>query len=270
MVVDWMEKGKVVSIEDRIPKLKQQRRKKANRRVILLLFIFFSLIVCVVYFQSPLSHVKTVIVNGNELYRKEELLSLIGITDSTNIWKVDEESIEQKLEKLPEIKSANVKIKLPHTVIIHVKEYKRIAYIVKEESYLPVLENGEILKTEKTTELPVSAPLLIGFSEGGVLEEMIFNLQNLPEEVINSISEIHHKPKKTDAYRIILYMNDGFEVHATLRSFAEKMVHYPSIVSQLDPEKKGIIDLEVGSYFKAFDEEGAENVEDQEIDEGEG
>ncbi|WP_337999012.1 cell division protein FtsQ/DivIB [Bacillus methanolicus] len=191
-----MEKGKIVSIEDRIPKLKQQRRKKANKRVILLLILFFSLIACVVYFQSPLSRIKMVQVNGNEVYPKDELLSLIGITKSTNIWKVDKEAIEDKLKNLPEIKSANVKIKLPDTVIINVKEYKRIAYIVKEASYLPVLENGEILKSEQTADLPVSAPLLIGFTEGEVLEEMITNLQNLPEEVINSISEIHYKPKK--------------------------------------------------------------------------
>jgi cell division protein FtsQ len=265
-----MEKGKIVSIEDRIPKLKQQRRKKANRRLILLLLLFFSLIACVVYFQSPLSHVKTVEVRGNELYPKDKLLSLIGMTESTNIWKVNEKSIEGKLRSLPEIKSADVKIKLPHTIIVNVKEYSRIAYIAKDASYFPVLENGEILKKEQTTDLPVSAPLLIGFSEGDVLEEMIFNLQKLPDEVLNSISEIHHKPKKTDAYRIVLYMNDGFEVNATLRNFTEKMAHYPSIVSQLDPDKKGVIDLEVGSYFKAFDEEGAENAEDEEDDEGEG
>ena len=81
---------------------------------------------------------------------------------------------------------------------------------------------------------------------------MIKSLENLPTEISNSISEIHYTPKKTDPYHISLFMNDGFEVSATLRSFSEKMVHYPSIISQLDPNKKGIIDLEVGSYFKAF------------------
>jgi cell division protein FtsQ len=40
------------------------------------------------------------------------------------------------------------------------------------------------------------------------------------------------------------------------------MMHYPSIISQLDPNKKGIIDLEVGSYFKAFESE----VEDKEVE----
>ena len=75
---------------------------------------------------------------------------------------------------------------------------------------------------------------------------------------LNSISEIHYTPKKTDHYHISLFMNDGFEVSATLRSFSEKMAHYPSIISQLDPNKKGIIDLEVGSYFKAFEPEAEE------------
>ena len=78
---------------------------------------------------------------------------------------------------------------------------------------------------------------------------MMKELDKLPSEILNSISEIYYSPKKTDLYHISLFMNDGFEVSATLRSFSEKMVHYPSIISQLDPNKKGLIDLEVGSYF---------------------
>ena len=64
-------------------------------------------------------------------------------------------------------------------------------------------------------------------------------LEQLPNEVLNSISEIHYDPKKTDHYHISLFMNDGNEVSATIRTFAEKMSHYPSIISQLDPNQKG-------------------------------
>ncbi|MBT2687941.1 FtsQ-type POTRA domain-containing protein [Bacillus sp. ISL-47] len=263
-----MEKSKVVSLEDRIPKLKQQRRKKANRRLIFLLLLFFSLIVLVIYFQSPLSHIKQIRVSGNSIYDKEEIIQISGVTEKTNIWKVEEEVIEGKLKELPEIKSSDVKIHLPHTIAIKVDELKRIAYITKEKHYLPVLENGKILKDVKVAEIPVNAPILSGFSEGDILDMMIGELETLPEEVLNSISEIQHTPKETDSFHITLYMNDGFEVSATLRSFSEKMAHYPSIVSQLDPEKKGIIDLEVGSYFKAYETKGAEKVEEE--TEGEG
>lgn len=258
-----MEKGNIVSIEDRIPKLKEQRRKKANRRLITLLLLFFFLIICIVYFQSPLSNVKNVVVSGNELYSRDVLINKSGITQKTNIWKIDSGEIERKIEKSPEIKEATIETKLPSTVYIKVKEYKRIAYISKEKLFLPVLENGQMLNEKQMTEIPVNAPILIGFKEGRVLNEMIEGLEELPREVLNSISEINYTPKETDEFHITLFMNDGYEVSATLRSFSDKMSHYPSIASQLDPNVKGIIDLEVGSYFKAYETEGAENLEEE-------
>lgn len=263
-----MEKGKVVSIEDRIPKIKQQRRKKANRRLIFLLLLFFTLILLVIYFQSPLSHVKTIEIEGNYVYSDDELIPLTSLTANTNIWRVNEKGIEKKLANLPEVKSVKVKVTMPNRVIIKVAEYKRIAYIMKEKSYLPVLENGEIIKENKTAEIPANAPILFGFSEGKELNGMIEELEKLPAEVVNSISEIHHTPKKTDSFHITLFMNDGFEVSATTQGFSEKMQHYPSIVSQLDPDKKGIIDFEVGSYFKAFEQEGADGNEEKDESEG--
>ena len=256
-----MDKGKIVSIEDRIPKLKHQRRKKANRRLIMLLALFFILIAGIIYFQSPLSKVKEITVSGNHSYTSEQIVEKSGLSLEFNIWKVNRGEIEKKLEKIEEIENATVNVKLPNTVGIKVEEYDRLAYISKGKSFYPVLENGHILWKKQIEEIPVNAPILIGFKEGKVLDEMLASLEELPEVVINSISEIHSKPVKTDKYLIKLYMNDGFEVNATLRTFSEKMAHYPSIVSQLDPEKKGVIDLEVGSYFKAYEAEEAEEVE---------
>lgn len=258
-----LEKGKIVSLEDRIPKLKQQRKKKANRRLIFLLLLFFLLIALVVYFQSPLSNIKKIEISGNNIYSNEEVIKVSGLSDNTNIWKVDKTEISKSLKNLPQMKSADVKIKLPNTVILEVSEYKRMAYIMNEKSYLPVLENGKILKGQESEEIPANAPILFGFSEGEPLKAMIKDLENLPEEVQNSISEIHHTPKESDQYRITLYMNDGFEVIASLRSFSEKMAHYPSLIAQIDSNSKGIIDLEVGSYFKPYGEEGAASNEEK-------
>lgn len=258
-----MERGKVVSLEDRVPKLKQQRRRKANKRLIFLLLLFFVLISCVVYFQSPLSHVNKITIVGNNIYTDNELIKLTGLTEDTNIWMVDEVSIEKRLEKLTEVKSATLEIKFPNQVSIKIDEWKRIAYIMKDSIFWPILENGEILE-EETGIIPVNSPVLIGFSEGEAMEEMIESLNDLPNEVLNSISEIHHTPKEMDKLHISLFMNDGFEVSASLRSFTEKMAHYPSIVSQLDPNVKGIIDLEVGSFFRAYELEGAEEESEEE------
>ncbi|KIY20707.1 MULTISPECIES: cell division protein FtsQ/DivIB [Mesobacillus] len=256
-----MEKRKIVSLEDRIPKLKLERRKKANRRLTMLLALFFLLIAGIIYFQSPLSKVKEITVSGNHSYTFDQMVERTGLSLETNIWKINKGEVEKKLESIAEIKNATVHVKLPNTVEIKIEENDRLAYISKGKSFYPVLENGHILGEKQMDEIPVNAPILIGFNEGEVLDEMLASLEKLPEEVINSISEIHSKPEKTDQYLIRLYMNDGFEVNATLRTFSEKMTHYPSIVSQLDPNKKGVIDLEVGSYFKAYEAEEAEKVE---------
>lgn len=266
-----MDKGKIVALEDRIPKLKEQRRRKANRRLIILLFLFFTMIAVVAYAQSPLSHVKKITIKGNELLSTDEIIKVTEISKNTNIWSVKKDTISLTLQKMNVIKQAKVTIKWPNTVMIEIEERNKIAYLESDGSYFPVMENGKVLKDREVTELPINAPILFKFKEGAILKEMVTALDELPVEVLNAISEIHYTPKKTDQYHISLFMNDGFEVSATLRSFSEKMIHYPSIISQLDPSIKGIIDLEVGSYFKAYELEADESEElEIENDKGEG
>lgn len=256
-----MEKGNIVALEDRIPKLKEQRRKKANRRLIFLLFLFFSLIAIIVYLQSPLSHVKKIMVKGNEAISVSKIIQESGITERTNIWKVSNQKVSAKLLGIQEIKDANVKVKWPNTIIIQIKENQRIGYVKKDTEYYPVMENGVILNNDHFRSLPISAPILYNFKEGAVLKEMLSELTKIPKAVLNSISEIHYTPTKTDQLHILMYMNDGFEVSATLSDFSEKMSNYPSIISQLDANKKGMIDLEVGSFYKAFGPEGEKKDE---------
>ncbi|MFD1705802.1 cell division protein FtsQ/DivIB [Siminovitchia sediminis] len=254
-----VDKRKVLSLEDRIPKIKEHRKRKANRRLIFLISLFFLLIILVIYFQSPLSHVANIKVEGNESVPDLSIIQESGLEKGDNIWKLDRKKIVQKLEEHQEIKEAKVKVGFPNTAVLEVVEYDTIAYVSTGTEFHPILENGLIVNHPEG-EVPVSAPILSNFKENQILEEMAKELKKLPPEIVNVISEIHYTPKKTDKYHITLYMNDGYEVTATILSFSEKMIHYPSFVSQLDPKVKGVIDLEVGSFFKAY-EPGEENGE---------
>ncbi|MGM0750339.1 MAG: cell division protein FtsQ/DivIB [Bacillota bacterium] len=258
-----MKKENVVSLEDRIPKLKQHRKKKANRRLLFLLSLFLLMILSVVYFQSPLSHVKEVVVHGNELVSNETVLQYSGIDSGMNLWSVNKDKTEEQLKKLPEVKNAKVKMSFPNSYEVHIQEYDKKAYLSKGNKFFVILENGKVLN-KGTESIPVDAPLLRGFEEDKVLVKMVEELGELPKEVQHLISEINLVPKKTDQYHLTLFMNDGFEVSATIRTFSEKMVHYPSIVSQLDPSVKGVIDLEVGSYFRAYETEGEQSDDEDE------
>lgn len=259
-----MENGKVVSLEDRIPKLKEQRRKKANRRLIFLLLLFFLIIVCVIYFQSPLSHVKNIEITGNHLYTYEDLEKMSGITSETNIWTIKKDQLAAKLRETGGIKSAKISISIPNTVLIEIKEYRKIAYFEVENEFIPLLENGDMLHDKAMINSPYDAPIIKDMKSGDdkVITKMGEELSELPASVYNAISEVRYTPKKTDNWHVTVYMNDGNQVLASLSSFSEKMKHYPSIIAQLNTDKKGVIDLEVGSYFKAFDSGGEKKSEE--------
>ncbi|MDQ0227079.1 cell division protein FtsQ/DivIB [Metabacillus niabensis] len=245
-----MEK-KVVSLEDRIPKLQQQRKQKSNRRLIMFLSVFFLLILLVIYFQSPLSKVGSITVKGNEIVDSKKIIELSGITASTGFWNINEQQVIRTVNSILQIKDVKVEKKLPNHIILNITEHKSVAYLEKDGVYLPILDNGEVLK-EFEERLPADAPVLKNWDDEEDIKEMIKELTKIPPSIFNSISEIHHTPGKTDPWLVRLYMNDGYEVIASVRTFAKKMELYPSIVSELDENSEGVIHLEVGSYFESY------------------
>lgn len=245
-----MEKKRVVSIEDRIPKLKQMRKQKANRRLVIYLSIFFLLIAIIVYIQSPLSNVRNVVVTGNQTLSNEEIMQQSHLMTDTNIWTVKQEDIESQLSELALIETVEVDKKLPWTIHIHVTEHKVIGYVEKNREFYPILGNGTVLSTSGNSG---DAPIMIDFSEDKYLSEMTRELELLPDSILNLISEIYWQPTPDNKNKIMLFMKDGFVVDGTIRNFSEKMQVYPSIVSQIDPQDKGIIHIGVGAYFEKFE-----------------
>jgi len=248
-----MEKKKVVSIEDRIPKLKQARKKKANRRLLFYLSLFFFLISVIVYLQSPLSYIHEIKIDGNEVVEEEEILIRSDLTTSTNIWTINEREIESLIETHPIIETVKVKRKLPQTVQIKVTEHKIVGFINEKDGFHPLLANGNIV--EDFNEIDHSeAPVLNNFTEKDYLERMASELNDTPDFIFDLISEISWEPSDKNKYKIVMYMNDGFTVHATIRNFSSKMEAYPSIVSQIEPGEKGIVHMGVGTYFEKIKE----------------
>src|SRR5699024_6041896 len=146
-----MEKEKIVSIEDRIPKLKEARKKKANRRLVFYLSIFFLLISIIVYLQSPLSQVKHIEVNGNKVLSDKEVIQKSGLALDTNIWIVQKQDMIEKIEELSVVDTVNVHRKLPQTIEVDVQEHHIIGYKQAKDGYHPILQNGMIVTNEKIT-----------------------------------------------------------------------------------------------------------------------
>lgn len=246
-----MDKKKIVSIEDRIPKLKQARRKKTNRRLVFYLSIFFVLISIIIYLQSPLSNVKDIKVKGNTIVSDKTIIEITKINNDTNIWTINSNKLNEKIEKSPIIKSVNIKRKLPSTILIDVSEYKVVGYVKTKNDYSAILENGNIVTSEENEFDLSNAPLFHNFKDEKILKRMTEELNELPEYLFDLISEIYWIPSKNNEYKVEMFMVDGFTVNTTIRGFSENMEVYPSIVSQLEANDKGIIHVGVNSYFES-------------------
>ncbi|MBM7095863.1 cell division protein FtsQ/DivIB [Bacillus sp. H-16] len=259
-----MDEKKVVEIEGRIPTLKEKRKQRANRRLIIYVSGFFILMTAVIYFQSSFSHIKAVNVTGNEHVMDDELVEMTNLLDDVSMWRYDERDIISRLEAHPEISSASLSRQLPNTVVISVKEHSRVAYVKRDGKYLPMLETGVVLTGTDRAERPYDAPVMAGFEENDTLSEMASELTSLPESLHQRISEVHLVPSENDPHQLMIFMNDGFEVHSTLRHFSERIIPYPSIVAQLDEDAQGIIHMRMSPYFEstASDEGIEEELEE--------
>lgn len=259
-----MENKKVTTLEDRIPKLKQQRKQKANRRMIFYVSFFFLLILIIVYFQSPLSHVRTIAIKGNEVITEEKIMSNIDLTTETNYWSVNAAAIESDVRKLVQVESVKVEKVFPNKVIINVTEFGKVAFLEKEGVYYPLLQNGESLPRVSENTVPTNAPILIGWNDKERIQSMAEELNELDESIRIRISEIHHTPVEKDEQQITLYMNDGYEVKSRISNFATYMQYYPSIVEKLDGQKEGIIYMSESPRFEPYEQgEGKEETENE-------
>lgn len=245
---------KIIDIEDRIPTLRKRRRKRTNIKFIILIFLFFFLLLILVYFQSPYSDVKKIVVSGANLAQEEYYTKKSTIKIGDSMWSFRKSHIEQVLKKQKWVKNVTVERQLLTTVHITIEEWEKVAYTEDKGFFYPMLENGFVYP-EASKDGLLDAPVLKEFKDQAVRKKLLKELSKLNTEVLLLISQINAYPTKSDPYTIRLYMNDGYEVRAVIPTFVSKLNYYPSIVSQIQNGQKGVIDLEIGSFFRPFDKE---------------
>ncbi|RFB19149.1 cell division protein FtsQ [Bacillus sp. HNG] len=267
-----MAKQKVVTIEDRIPKLKQRRKQKANRRLIMYITFFFFLLSGILYFQSPFSKIGEITITGNQNISSDQILKLSKLQVGTSFWKVDKDIVIQNIKKHPEIKEVSIEKRLPNHIKLNVSELKRVGYISGSSTFYPILENGEIIEKPEefgSKAIPVDAPILVDWKDEA-LTLLAKELNKVQPSISKLISEIHHTPTEYDPLQMTLYMIDGYEVKATVRNFAKNITAYPTIISELDPSLNGYIELDVVPTFIPYEYENTNEDEEMVTGEGEG
>lgn len=240
---------KVIDIEERIPSMRKKRRKKTNRKFVFILLVFVIILLVLLYFQSQASKIDAVELNGAVLHDKEYYLNQAGVAKGDSLWGFSVEGAEKRLRAAEGVQEASIERKWFRDVHITVKEWKPIAWIDRKGQYDLILEDGGVFTPE--SEPSVDIPIVNGFEDEKVRKLLASQLVELDESVYQLVSEIRESDD-TDSDSVILYMDDGYEVHAVLGTLADKLSYYPEIVNQLNGSEKGVIDVEVGTYFTPY------------------
>lgn len=257
---------KVIDIEERIPSLRERRKKRTNRKFVALLIVFLLLLALVVYSQTKYSKLQDLAVAGANLYAPVDYQQASGLEFGDSMWSFQEKEIEARLNSLEWVKASRVEKKWLTGVEIYIAEHEQLGYLDNETGYQMLLSNGFAL--EKPV-ISVNGPIFINFDKEKDRQKLAAQLMAVDSEVYNLISQITLNPKASTPL-VSLYMNDGNEVKGTLGTLAEKLNYYPSVIAQLEEGQKGIIDMEVGIFFRSYEDvygppkEGEEDEESEE------
>lgn len=124
-------------------------RKRKIKRIITAFFFVIVFILWGIYalLKSDLLNLENIEVHGNEVLSKEEIIEAGRLSFNRNILQFKLSDIENYIASHPFIKEANVKRKLPKTLIITVREREKYAIIPYMGSYIYIDQDKVVLQS---------------------------------------------------------------------------------------------------------------------------
>lgn len=257
---------KVIDIEERIPSMRERRRRRTNKKFIFILTVFVFALLLLLFFQSPYSKIRSIHIKGAHLYNADFYREKTGLSNEDSVFTVKTDKLKSKLEAIETVREATVIRHWNGDVTLQLQEWHPIALLEERGEIQLLLENGEPFIAERRL-MTADAPIVTGFHSPAQKKRIAKQLMQIDSTVFQLLSEIKLIDEEDE--KLIVFMDDGYEVHGALSSFAKKMEYYPEIIAQLSGHEKGVLDIEVGTFFKTYSEVYGANVEEEgEPDEG--
>lgn len=217
---------------ERVPPFRiRVERKAPSLWAVLFIFLFFIGILFVLFLRSPLSHISTIMISGNHLLTKHEILQQSGIRLGMSFFGVNTKDVESKLHRVSGIKEVSLNKQFPNLISIQVTEYPVIAYIDDEQTLIPVLANGAFLQTHPATSMLSTMPIMEGWDkEKASFLQLTSQFAHLPASTrsqILTVRPLEHKPDYA-----VLWTRKEHKVEVRIDQLAEKMKLYPKFLKQ--------------------------------------
>ena len=221
-------------------------KKRVKRKFNIKKFICFIIFLVIIYFVIDYVfsvRTKNIVVLNSNYYSDEIIIEIAGIEKYPEFLKLKKNDVKNKLKKLPLINDVKISKKFGYILELDIVE-KKVLYLVRSSNKYKLNTNEEYSSDDI-----LNVPTLINFVPSDIEEEFIKELSKIDTNILNLISEIEYSVTDYDDERFILYMNDGNEVYVT-NNRLHMLNKYISIMKKISSDKKGILYLDTGNYFK--------------------
>lgn len=145
--VNHPEMGELAQKQEARRIYKQRKRNRFRTRFYVLMTALILLIFWLIISNSGVFTIDAIEVRGNSHYTAEEIINIGHATSGRNIiYKANIKETKEYLEQNPYIKSAEVRRKLPSTLVIKVTERQERMAFKYDDDYLVMDEDGTLLK----------------------------------------------------------------------------------------------------------------------------
>lgn len=201
---------------------RKKRKKKKKVRIKYRLYLILTvLIACfIVYFclKSPIFNIDNISVQGNTLTSAESIISVSNISIGENIFKINDSKNEEYIQNLYFIKKAEIKRKLPSSIIIEIVEKQPLVIVNEGGNYIYVDDEMTVINEQSSndnSDIPLLSNVEITSAEPGQkieadkmwILDMVYNmaLELKKADVIKNVSEFYI----TDENTVDLYTKGG-------------------------------------------------------------
>lgn len=239
-------------------KIKKAKRRRRNRKL-----ITFALIitVLVLYFNSDFSKPKAVIISGNNILSKDEVLSAAKVNDDSRLILSQPFLLKRNLKNHPFINNSSVSVSfLKRTIKIDINELEIFGYRYKDDETYMILSDGssEVLSSDLYQYL-ADLIYVSGFTDEEDQVRLAKSFVDVEESITSQISEIHQTSVSYDDKLLEILMNDGNKVYTSFQT-VERLNYYFDIIMGLKASNSCIyIDELSGEAYSQNCSQNSEN-----------
>jgi len=235
------------------------RRKKKNYFLNVVIIALVLLGLYWIGFYSGIFDIKEITVEGNAHYTDVQIRELSGVLPGDNIFRTRVSEVQQRLERDPYIRSAEVRWALPDGIDITIEERSENVLIEYEDGYAIVDYDGVILRlTKEYLLLPVISGLTpIAPEPGKALKAEEAGQLKPGLDFIKYVGERNFYIKRLDLGGVIprAYVFDRLVLEGELKDMTNNIGEIKRIIADLDSKGVERGTISVGSDSCSFSPE---------------